>query len=160
MAQTTGFHIGKWGFWGWLETAVKSMGILAGLIAFFNTSNVAELTIGGNPELGAIAILALFTLVAFAVIFLRIGQKEIISIVFWIGNFIGHTAMLIALLRVPQDTTLGIVFGIAYMCGEFVKQRWLYVTGYTESGQSTQAITTFSRGLAFLYFLYVVFLVI
>jgi hypothetical protein len=67
--------------------------------------------------------------------------------------------MLIALLR-GVDPIYPIVFALAYIVGEFIKQHFLRVSGYTESGQTTASMTRFSLGLAFLYALVIVFVVI
>lgn len=163
MQQTAvkqGWHIANWGTWGWLETGVKFIGILVGYAAFFASASAQTLTFGGNPELGAVILLALLTLGIFGAMFMRIRQQEIISLVFAVLNFLGHAGMLIALLRTPELTSLGIAFGVLFVIGELVKQRFLVVSGYTEAGQKTPGMVNFSRGLMSAYALFVVALLI
>jgi len=55
---------------------------------------------------------------------------------------------------------LPFIFGTAFMAAEFIKQRFLIVTGYTESGQNTAAIVRFSPVVAGLYILFGVFILV
>lgn len=159
-SSTQGWHVANWGLWGWLETIVKLIGAGAGIVAFFNTMSISTLTLGGSPRLAAVILLGLLTFISIGLVFVRIRQQEIVSIFYAIFNLLGHAGLLIALLRAPQQTTLGIVFGIAYVAGELIKQRFLVVSGFTEAGQTTQSMVNFSRGVALFYLLLLIFLVI
>jgi hypothetical protein len=164
IAMTTaaqGWHVANWGLWGWLETVVKLIGVGVGIFAFFSTSAIATLTIGGSPRLAAVILLALLVVLTFGIIFLRLRQQEVISVLYAALNFLGHAGMLIALLRAPsQVATYGILFALAYIIGELIKQRFLVISGYTESGQNTQSMVMFSRGLAGIYLVLLIFFVI
>src|SRR5689334_15662531 len=106
MAQQTqaqGWHVAKWGLWGWIETGLKAVGIVAGIIAFFSSSSVSTLTIGGHPHLAAVILLALLTLLTIGVVFIRFTQREVISLIYSVFNFLGHAGLLIALLHVPPQ---------------------------------------------------------
>lgn len=156
--STQGWHVANWGTLGWLETGVKAVGIVAGLLAFAASSG--DFVLGGNPNLAAVIICALFCLVTLGALFMRIRQQEIVSLVYAIFNALGHFGMLIALLRVPADQTLPLIFGIAYIVGELVKQRFLAVSGYTEGGQTTAAMINLSRGVAAFYLIFVVLILV
>ncbi len=158
-SKPQGFYLAPWGVWGWAETAVKGIGIIIGILAFLATSSISTLMISGNPELGAVIVVSLFTLISLAIIGARFMQRELVSIVYAIANFIGHAAMLIALLR-GVDPIYPILFAIAFVVGEFVKQQFLRVSGFTESGQTTSSMVRFSLILAFIYALIVVFILI
>ena len=162
MQQQTakGWHVANWGFWGWLETGLKLVGIVAGYIAFFNSSAVATMTIGGSPRLAAIILVALLTLAMIAVIYMRITQKELISIGYSILNALGHISLLIALLRVPDQRTLPIIFAVMFVLGELAKQRFLAISGYVESGADTASMLKFSRVIMLVYIVLIVLLVI
>lgn len=160
MQTTKGWHIADWGFWGWLETAVKGVGILAGIIAFISTSGEETRSFSDHPELGALIILGLFGVVAVAVLGLRVMQREIISIIFWLLSVFAHWGLFLALLRHPDARFFAVLFGLAFIAGEVVKQRFLVVSGYTENGQSTAAMVNFSRSIAFFYLLFIIFILI
>jgi len=155
-----GWHVANWGFWGWLETAIKLVGIVAGYIAFFNSSGVTDLTIGGSPRLAAVILVAVMTLAMIGVVFIRIMQKELISIGYSILNALGHIALLFALLRMPTQTTLPIIFAVAFILGELAKQRFLTISGYVEGGANTASMLMFSRVVAITYLVLAIFLII
>ena len=154
--QTQGWHVANWGLWGWIETGLKLVGIAAGILAFFNSSSVSTLTIGGNPHLAAVILLALLTLLTIGVIFIRIRQQEVISVIYAILSFLGHAGLLIALLRLPDQTTYAIIFGVFFALGELAKQRFLTISGYTENGMSSGSILNFSRGSMGIYIVFVI----
>ncbi|MEO8608771.1 MAG: hypothetical protein ABI690_12850 [Chloroflexota bacterium] len=154
--QTQGWHVAKWGLWGWIETGLKIVGIIAGIIAFLSSSSVSELTIGGHPHLAAVILLALLTLLTVGVVFIRVQQREIISVVYSVFNFLGHAALLIAFLRVPDQRTYAIILGVFYALGELSKQRFLAITGYTENGMALGSMVNFSRGLMAIYIVFVI----
>lgn len=158
--STVGWHVANWGLWGWIETGLKLVGIVAGYIAFFNASAVTDLTILGNPHLAAVILVALLTLAMIGVVFMRITQKELISIGYSILNALGHIALLFALLRVPTQTTLPIIFAVMFILGELAKQRFLAISGYVEGGANTSTMIRFSRIVAVTYLVLAIFLII
>ncbi len=159
-SSTVGWHVASWGFWGWLETVIKLVGIVAGYIAFFNSNAVTDLTISGHPHLAAVILLALLTLAMIGVVFVRISQKELISIGYSILNALGHIALVFALLRLPTQTTLAIIFAGAFILGELAKQRFLAITGYVEGGSNTATMIRFSRIIAVTYLVLAILLII
>ncbi len=158
MEQNAGWHVGNWGVWGWLETGLKAAGLVAGIIAFFDTAGQATVAFGDHPNIIAVVLLALLSLVALGVTALRIQQREIISIAFALLNVAGHIAALIALLRVPEDGLLLVAFAMLYAIGQAVKLQFLRATGYTESGQSSTAMLRVTGGILAVYALLAVFL--
>ena len=159
-AKPTGWHVASWGFWGWLETGLKLIGIVAAYIAFYNSKAVGDLIIGGSPRLAAVILVALLTLAMIGVVFMRITQKELISIGYSILNALGHISLLFALLRAPTQTTLPIVFAVMFILGELAKQRFLAITGYVEGGANTATMVRFSRIVAITYLVLVIVLII
>lgn len=156
------WHVENWGVYGWAETAVKGVGIVAGIsagIAALSSGN--DLMIGDNPRLAALIVGVLATFLPLGALYIRFQQREIISMVYAIFNFVAHAGMLLALLRIPttQQGAL-IVFGIAFVLGELIKQRWLAVTGYTEMGQSRTNMSRISWAVTGLYILFVIFMLI
>lgn len=159
-AAAKGWHVANWGFWGWVETGLKLVGIAAGILAFLNSSAVTELTIGGSPRLAAVILVALLSLAMVGVFFARIAQKELISIGFSALNAIGHVGLLVALLRIPAQTTLPLVFAIMFILGELAKQRFLAISGYVEGGSDTASMLKFSRIIALTYLVLAIVLII
>lgn len=155
---TQGWHFTNWGTWGWIETIVKGIGIAAGILAFLQSNAAAPLIIGGNPKLGAVIVLALLTFALTGALVMRFGQREVTAFIFGIFNVLGHAGLLIALLREPQNITLGVIFGVAFILGEILRQRFFATSGYTEGGRPTAALMNFSRGFMIAYVLLTVFL--
>ncbi len=154
--QGLGWHNEAWGMWGWIETILKLVGIVAAINLFTQTSGATGLVIGGNPHLAGVVLLALMTLVAFGVIYVRYTQKEILSFVFAIVNALGHLALLIALLRVPPSTTLGVLFGLMYVLGAAAKIRFLGLTGYTEGGADVKQMKRVTAIMGIIYIAFTV----
>lgn len=152
-----GWHVANWGLWGWIETALKLVTAGAGILAFLTSPSDAPLQLSGNPEQMPILLIAggLIGLTGMAIF--RVMQREIISIAFAISLWLGHVAMLIALLRLHGASPYGIVFALFYILGELAKQRFLAGTGYTEGGLSSRNIRA---GSALLIGLYTVLLIL
>lgn len=162
MQNTTSqtWHMGEWGFWGWLETAVKGLGILIGFVAFFDGLSADEFIFGDHPHLAAVILLALLTVGMIAPLVLRYTQKEVVSMAYAILNFLGHGALLFGLLRQPDQERYVVLFGAAFVIGELVKQRFLTITGYAEMGQTTQQMLNYSRIVAAVYLVLIILVMI
>lgn len=148
---TKTWHIANWGVLGWLETGFKTLSIIIGFIAFSQTTTTGSIQILDIPHGITIGILALMTLFVAIIILLRFSQREIISILFAIANTLGHAGILYFVIYMPTNSVLPFVFGIGYVLGELVKQRFLTTTGYTEMGQDTAQMLMLSRGLMVVY---------
>jgi hypothetical protein len=96
----TGFYVGQWGTWGWAETIVKLAGIVIAILGFLSTSPDSPLTLAGNPELGALILVALLTVVFVGVIGFRLMQREILSIGFAILQAAGFLALLLVFILI------------------------------------------------------------
>lgn len=138
--QKQGWHTSAWGSWGWLETILKLVAVAAGGIAFIQSNTANPLVIGDNPHLAALILLGLASLGALGQLGIRFMQREIVSFAFSILNLFGHLGLLVALLRVPNDTMLFIIFGVFYTLGQVVKVQFLRLTGYTEGGASSRGM--------------------
>jgi len=151
VTDSTTWHIANWGTLGWLETGLKAIGIIAGMIAFSQTTTTDAIQVDNIPHGVAIALLGIMTLFVAGAILLRLSQREVISIIFAITNTLGHAGMLYFIIYMPTDSLLPVIFAISYVLGEFVKQRFLITTGYTEIGQETHQMVMLSRGLLAIY---------
>ncbi|MCU0465791.1 MAG: hypothetical protein MUF38_14640 [Anaerolineae bacterium] len=156
-----GWHIINWGVLGWVETAFKVAAIIAALLAFGATGAASDFQIVGNPRLFSVIILALATLATIAQIGLRLQLKDIIALAFAVAYFIGHSALLIALLRAPAIAQgYGIAFAVLILAGDVVKFRWLTVSGYTEAGVPTSGLFKLVYAVLSIYTLFLLGLLI
>lgn len=149
----TGWHVKNWGTWGWLETVVKSIGIIAGLIAF----TVTQPTNSVQLSLAAI-VLSLLTLVTVGALTMRISQREVTSLVFSLANVLGHAGMLFYLVQTVDLNALPIVFALAFAIGDGIKLQFLAVTGYTEKGPGTSR--WFVGGLIVTYIIFSILVIL
>ncbi len=157
--QSNTWHTKSWGTLGWLETAAKGVGIIVGLVAFFTALPLDPLPLEGL-EIAPAVLFAGITLGIFGSILVRIYQKEITSIIFAIANALGHAGMSFYLLRGVEGDALPVIFGIAYVVGELIKQRFISQSGYTEMGASAPQMLLAVRGLMLAYSLFIVLVLI
>jgi len=155
-----GWHFANYGALGWLETGIKSVGIALGIAAFAATTSDMPLTLGGNPRLAAVIIAVLMLLFCLGAIAARLQLKDIIAMIYAVANLIGHLALFVALLRAPAQTTLPILFGLAYLAGDAVKMVWLRVSGYTEGGMDPAGMRRLVFSVMAIYAAFVVALIV
>jgi len=129
--EFTGWHIHNWTFLGWIETIIKSIAIIIGILAFYLSLDSQEWIIPSDIRLIQLVILGLLSLGIFFAIFNRWQNKEIISIIFVFFNNFGHWGMFLALLRGAGWFYLPF-FALLMMLGDLVKILFLKQTGYTE----------------------------
>ena len=153
------WHTAQWGTWGWLETIAKCVALIAGFIALLNPFAGSAFTLGGNPNLAALIVLALLTLASIAQVVIRFGQRETISMAFAILNLLGHVALLIAVAQVPHHRLWPILFGAFYVVGQLVKVQFLRVSGYTEGGANTPGMLRTAAVMAALYGLFALLMI-
>lgn len=158
--QQNVWHTAKWGTWGWAETIVKLIALGAGLVAFASALSADGFRLGDNPRLAAVILLVLLTLAAIAQLAIRAQQRETISVIFAVLNLLGHLGLLFALLRVPDQTALPLIFGILYLFGQLIKLQFLRVTGYTEGGANTSGMLRVTGAVAAAYALFVILLLL
>jgi len=127
----TGWHIHNWTFLGWVETIIKTIAIIIGILAFCLSFGSEEWFFPSGIRLVQLIILGILSLGIFFAIFNRWQNKEIISMFFVIFNNIGHWGMFLSLLRGTGWFYLQ-YFALLMMLGDLVKILFLKQTGYTE----------------------------
>lgn len=157
--QTQDWYVGQWGLYGWLETAAKFIGIVVAFIAFAQSLSSPDFIIGGNPRLAAIIAFIPLVLIWTYNLILRYQQREIISMIFGVINALGHIALLMALLKIPEQRTFAIIFAIAFIAGEVFKRIFLITTGFTESGRSQSTMINISNVFIGAYVLFLLLLI-
>jgi hypothetical protein len=75
-------------------------------------------------------------------------------------NLLGHFGLLVALLRVPTDLTLAVIFGVFYALGQNVKVQFLRVTGYTEGTADSRGMIIVAWVMAAVYAVFAVLILI
>lgn len=158
--QAQGWTVKNWGTWGWVETIVKVVAFIVGIIAFIGSLSSSGFTVGGHPHLAAVILLGLLTLIGLGLMGFRFSQREIVSTAFAIASFVGHGALLLALLREPTLVTLPILFGVIFIVGQLVKYLFLQTTGFTEPGQTPRSMLIANTVLTVPYILLIVFLLL
>ncbi len=123
------WHVADWGTLGWLETALKTAGMLVGVGALVAAT--------GHPvdgpsgaRLVAVIVLALLCLGLLAAIADRYAEREVVGMAFVIGMNAGHLAMLVALLRYEGLDGALLAFAALMLAGDLVKLVFLATTGF------------------------------
>jgi hypothetical protein len=129
--EFTDWYIHDWTFLGWIETIIKTIAIIIGILAFYLSLDSQEWVIPSGIRLVQLIILGVLSLGIFFAIFNRWQNKEIISMIFVFFNNIGHWGMFLALLRGTGWFYLTF-FALLMMLGDLVKILFLKQTGYTE----------------------------
>ncbi|MDD2353359.1 MAG: hypothetical protein PHX56_07390 [Atribacterota bacterium] len=129
--SSTDWYIHNWTFLGWVETIIKTIAIIIGILSFYLSFDSQDWVIPSGVQLVQLLVLGLLSLGIFFAIFNRWKNKEIISMFFVILNNIGHWGMFLSLLR---DTGWFYLpyFALLMMLGDLVKILFLKQTGYTE----------------------------
>jgi len=143
------WHVTDWGLLGWLETAVKLLGMGAAAAAFAASTG----PVGLGPDLRSLAVIVLggLTLLSLAAIYLRFLAGEAIAFAFAVGNALAHMAALASLVHASPALGWLTIFGTCFVVGEIVKQYFLRTTGYTELGRSNETIIRMARRILSAY---------
>ena len=129
--RINGWYIHNWSFLGWMETGIKSIPIIIGIIAFYFSWNSQEWIIPSGARLVQLIILGILSSGIFLAIFNRWQNKEIISMIFVVFNNIGHWGMFLSLIRNTGWAYLPF-FALLMMLGDLVKILFLKKNNYTE----------------------------
>ncbi len=148
----------KWGFWGWVETVAKFVGMAGGLVAGVLSVSAGPLGWGSAIQAttdGVFAVLVLFAGFQFV---LRIKQRDAFTLVFASLNLAAHLMVFFALLHPEFSKFWPSVFAGFYLIGQLAKIRFLRVTGYTEAGATPVGIFVFTavQTLGYLAFAWLV----
>jgi hypothetical protein len=120
-----GWHVARWGVLGWVETALKSVGITVGVIAAA-TGGAFAVPATGRIAYWAVVAVAVGYLVA---VFDRWADKEIVAMGFLVAMLVGHWTMVYAMGR--PDGAVGAVrlFATMMLTGDVVKIVYFATSG-------------------------------
>lgn len=143
--RNEGWHVAKWSTLAWLETIIKGIAILIGILALVNSIN-GSFEFPSGVQLVQFIVLGILSLGLVAAIFDRISRREIVSMIFVIFNNLGHWSILAALAFVPGPGVLLVYFSALMLIGDLVKLASFKIDHFSQAGVSTStlyALTSF-----------------
>jgi hypothetical protein len=123
------WRVGDWGVLGWLETALKAVGVLVGVGALLAALDGPADGPSGI-RLAQVVVLAVLSAGLLAGVADRLIEREVVGVVFAPAMAVGHIAMTIALAR---DDGLGgalVAFAALMLAGDLVKLAFLATSGF------------------------------
>ncbi len=134
IARSEGWYVAKWSALAWLETIIKSIAILIGIIALINALSNGSFELPSGTLLVQFILLGILSLGLMAAIIDRLSRREIVSMVFVIFNNLGHWGMLFALVFVPGPGALLVYFSVLMFLGDLVKLVSFNIDNFTLAG--------------------------
>lgn len=115
------WYVAQWPPLAWLETGIKLVAIVVGLVALIQALSSGVLALPSGLRLAQWAVLGLLSLGLLAAIADRVVEREIVAMVFVILNNLGHWGMVIALASEPGPGVLLPLFAGLMLAGDVVK---------------------------------------
>lgn len=145
------WHVADWSPLGWLETALKLVGLAAAIIALIQALSGGTPTNPEGTRLIQVIILAFLALGLTGAIVDRYIEREIIAMIFVLINNVGHWGMVFALLRQPGPEALLIIFTAFMLLGDLVKIRWIIVNQISMRGFPPKVLVGLTSGFVIGY---------
>ncbi len=130
-SSTRRWHVAQWSPLAWLETAIKLVAIVLGIVALVQALSAGSLALPGGLRLAQLVILGFLSLGLVAAIFDRLAEREIVAMAFVVLNNLGHWGMVWALASEPGPGALLLAFCALMMAGDLVKLAFLKVPDFT-----------------------------
>jgi hypothetical protein len=137
--RSEGWHVAKWSTLAWIETIVKAIAILIGVVALVNSFH-GSFEFPTGSRLVQFIVLGILSLGLIAAIFDRLSRREIVSMVFVVFNNLGHWGMLVALAFIPGPGTFLVYFSALMLVGDLVKLASFKIDNFTQSGVSSATL--------------------
>jgi hypothetical protein len=125
------WHLGKWPLLAWLETVIKLVAIVIGIIALVGAVSRGTFGLPSGVRLAQFIILAILSLGLVAAIFDRIRDREIVAMVFVLLNNLGHWGMTLSLAAQPGAGALLVAFAGLMLVGDIVKLVFIRVHDFS-----------------------------
>jgi hypothetical protein len=116
-----GWHVADWPALAWLETGIKLLAIVAGIVALVHVLVSGSLRLPMDLRLVQLVALAVVSLGQVAAILDRYLEREVVSMVFVLLNNLGHWGMVVALVSRPGPGWLLPAFALLMLAGDAVK---------------------------------------
>ena len=124
------WHVARYPFLGWLETAIKLVAIAIGIVAGVQALQTGVFTWPTGLQLIQTGIIALIAMGLIGTIVDRYLDREVIAMVFVFLWMAGHVGMLIGLLYRPWPGLALIAFSLLMALGDVVKLRFFVVHNF------------------------------
>lgn len=119
--EPKGWHVTSWPPLAWLETVIKVVALVLGIVALGQALSGGAFAWPGGLRLAQLITLALLSLGLVAAIFDRLAEREIVAMAFVILNNLGHWGMTLALVTEPGPGGLLPGFAALMLLGDLVK---------------------------------------
>lgn len=124
------WYVADWPPLAWLETALKAVALVIGILAWVRVGRNAFVLPRGF-RLGQLVVLSLLSLGLVAAIFDRWIEHEVVAMIFVIVNNLGHWGMVAALAVRPGPGVSLTAFAALMLLGDLVKLAFLKVHDFT-----------------------------
>ena len=131
VSESRRWHVAPWPPLAWLETVIKLVAIVIGIVALIQALTAGEFALPGGLRLAQLVILALLSLGLVAAIFDRLAEREILAMVFVVLNNLGHWGMVFAMASKPGPGALLTAFAALMLAGDVVKLVFLRVHDFS-----------------------------
>ena len=150
LREPADWHVARWGALGWIETVVKSLAFLCAYLAL-STSITTGWSAPDRVRIVELVLIGIATLGLLAAIGDRLLEREIVAMVFVCFNNLAHLALLASLVTTDGPGRLLTAFAVLMMCGELVKLRFLYSTGFTVRNTAVSVVIGLTAAYALVY---------
>jgi hypothetical protein len=123
--------VADWPRLAWLETGIKLVAILFGIVALVQALGAAHFRFPTGLRLIQFATLLVLSIALLAAILDRYNQREIVAMVFVLLSNLAHWGMLVSLASVPGPGWLLLAFVALMLAGDAVKLISLRVGGFS-----------------------------
>jgi hypothetical protein len=122
-----GWHVVSWPPLAWLETAIKLVAIIIGIVALAQALSGGALGLPSGITLVQWIILVILSLGLVVAILDRLREREIVAMAFVVLNNLGHWGMVVALAAEPGPGWMLPAFAALMLFGDLVKLVFLRV---------------------------------
>ena len=144
------WHVATWPPLAWLETAVKGVAQIIGIVILIDALGDPVRRPNGT-RLAEVTLLALVSLGLLAAIADRVAEREVIAMAFVVPNNVAHWGVTVALLTVPGPGDLAAAFFALMLLGELVKLAFLRTSGYRVREVPPRVVTALTGAYAAAY---------
>lgn len=125
--SSTGWHVAQWPPLAWLETLIKLIALVIGMLALVHSLSAGEFALPSGLRLAQLIVMAILSLGLVAAIFDRLAEREIVAMLFVILNNLGHWGMVVALASEQGPGSRLVAFAALMLVGDLVKLVFLKV---------------------------------
>jgi hypothetical protein len=125
--SNTGWHVAQWPPLAWLETLIKLIALVIGVVALVDSLSAGEFALPNGLRLAQLIVMTILSLGLVAAIVDRLTEREIVAMLFVILNNLGHWGMVIALASKQEPGSSLVAFAALMLVSDLVKLVFLKV---------------------------------